>query len=138
MNPLLASYIHTVGRRKTAVVRLYLRPNPSGKGTFSVNRRPWKEYFPIETLQLEILKPFEVLNLDPERYDLLVYTRGGGIKGQAEALRLAIARALLRESEEVRRPFLRKAGLLTVDARQVERKHYGHKKARKSFQFSKR
>ncbi|MCS7298154.1 MAG: 30S ribosomal protein S9 [Bacteroidia bacterium] len=130
----MQSYIHTVGRRKSAVVRLFLR---SGTGTFQVNRRPWKQYFPSEIYQLEILKPFEVLSLDPNRYDLIVYANGGGIKAQAEALRLAVSRALLEEDEK-RRPFLRKAGLLTVDARQVERKHYGHKKARKSFQFSKR
>ncbi|GIV23042.1 MAG: 30S ribosomal protein S9 [Bacteroidia bacterium] len=134
MNPLLKEYIHTIGRRKTAVVRLYLRP---GSGSFQVNRRAWKEYFPEEIYQLEILKPFEVLHLAPEKYDLIVYAEGGGIKGQAEALRLAMARALVTE-DETRRPFLRKAGLLTVDSRQVERKHYGHKKARKSFQFSKR
>ncbi|MEN2993425.1 MAG: 30S ribosomal protein S9 [Bacteroidia bacterium] len=134
MNPALANYIHAVGRRKTAVVRLYLRP---GSGLFQVNRRPWKEYFPSEIYQLEIQKPFEVLGLSMARYDLIVYADGGGIKGQAEALRLAIARALA-EEDEARRPFLRKAGLLTVDARQVERKHYGHKKARRSFQFSKR
>lgn len=134
MNPALSSYIHTIGRRKTAVVRLYLKP---GTGNFTVNRRPWKEYFPAEIYQLEILRPFEVLGLDSSRYDIIVYADGGGIKGQAEALRLAIARALVREDES-RRPFLRKAGLLTVDSRQVERKHYGHKKARKSFQFSKR
>ncbi|MEN3041433.1 MAG: 30S ribosomal protein S9 [Bacteroidia bacterium] len=134
MNPILSTYIHAVGRRKTSVVRLYLR---SGNGTFLVNRRPWKEYFGSEIYQLEILRPFEVLGLDPQRYDIIVYANGGGIKGQAEALRLAIARALLQEDES-RRAFLRKAGLLTVDSRQVERKHYGHKKARKSFQFSKR
>lgn len=134
MNPTLASYIHAVGRRKTSVIRLYLRP---GNGTFQVNRRDWQEYFPAEIYQLEILRPFEVLGLDLKRYDIVAYADGGGVKGQAEALRLAIARALLQE-DEGRRPFLRKAGLLTVDSRQVERKHYGHKKARKSFQFSKR
>ncbi|RMF49617.1 MAG: 30S ribosomal protein S9 [Bacteroidetes bacterium] len=134
MNPLLAGYRHTIGRRKTSVVRLYMRP---GNGAFVVNRRPWEVYFPQEIYQLEILRPFEVLGLDVQRYDLVAYATGGGIKGQAEALRLAIARALL-EEDESRRPFLRKAGLLTVDPRQVERKHYGHKKARKSFQFSKR
>jgi len=134
MNPLLAGYRHTIGRRKTSVVRLYMRP---GNGAFVVNRRPWEAYFPQEIYQLEILKPFEVLGLDVQRYDIVAYAEGGGIKGQAEALRLAIARALL-EEDESRRPFLRKAGLLTVDPRQVERKHYGHKKARKSFQFSKR
>lgn len=134
MNPLLAGYTHSVGRRKNAIVRLYLRAVP---GTFQVNRRPWEEYFPQEIYRLEILRPFEVLGLTPDKYTLIAYARGGGIKGQAEALRLAIARALLAE-DEARRPFLRKAGLLTVDARQVERKHYGHKKARKSFQFSKR
>ncbi|MCS6895935.1 MAG: 30S ribosomal protein S9 [Bacteroidia bacterium] len=134
MNATLHTYIHAVGRRKTSVVRLYLRP---GNGTFLVNRRPWKEYFSSEIYQLEILRPFEVLGLEPQKYDIIVYADGGGVKGQAEALRLAIARALLRENDS-RRAFLRKAGLLTVDSRQVERKHYGHKKARKSFQFSKR
>ncbi len=134
MNPILAGYTHTIGRRKTSTVRLYLRP---GQGTFVVNRRPWKAYFPQEILQLEILKPFEVAGLALDKYDLIVYADGGGIRGQAEALRLAIARAIV-EMDDTKRPFLRKAGLLTVDSRQVERKHYGHKKARRSFQFSKR
>jgi len=134
MNPILAGYTHTIGRRKTSTVRLYIRP---GQGAFVVNRREWKEYFPQEILQLEILKPFEVAGLDAGKYDVIVYADGGGFRGQAEALRLAIARAIA-EMDESKRPFLRKAGLLTVDSRQVERKHYGHKKARRSFQFSKR
>lgn len=134
MNPMLAGYTHTIGRRKTATVRLYMRP---GEGVFLVNRRPWKAYFPIETLQLEILKPFEVAGLDVQRYDFVVYAKGGGIRGQAEALRLAIARAIAK-MDETKRLFLRQADLLTVDSRVVERKHYGHKKARRSFQFSKR
>ncbi len=134
MNPMLAGYTHTIGRRKTATARLYIC---SGEGLFLVNRRPWKEYFPIETLQLEIVKPFEVAGLDLQKYDLVVYVDGGGIRGQAEALRLAIARAIAR-MDETKQPFLRQVGLLTVDSRIVERKHYGHKKARRSFQFSKR
>lgn len=137
MNPAFVGYTHTVGRRKTAVVRLYMRPAITSEGSFQVNRRPWKEYFPAELYQLEILKPFEAVGAKVSQYDIVAYADGGGIKGQAEALRLAIARALVRLREE-NHAFLRKAGLLTVDSRQVERKHYGHKKARKSFQFSKR
>lgn len=134
MNPTLAGYTHTIGRRKTSTIRLYMRP---GQGTFVVNRRLWKAYFPREILQLEILKPFEVAGLSVEKFDLIAYAEGGGFRGQAEALRLAIARAISK-MDDSKRPFLRKAGLLTVDSRQVERKHYGHKKARRSFQFSKR
>jgi small subunit ribosomal protein S9 len=134
MNPIFAGYTHTIGRRKTATVRLYIRP---GQGTFVINRQPWKSYVPLDILQLEILKPFEVAGLNPNKYDLIAYATGGGIRGQAEALRLAIARAI-DEMDRTKRPFLRQAGLLTVDSRQVERKHYGHKKARRSFQFSKR
>ncbi|MCS6790721.1 MAG: 30S ribosomal protein S9 [Bacteroidia bacterium] len=130
-------YTHAIGRRKTAIVRLYMRAALTNEATFQVNRRPWKEYFPSEIYQLEILKPFEAVGARVNQYDIVVYAEGGGIKGQAEALRLAIARALVRMREE-NHAFLRKAGLLTVDARKVERKHYGHKKARKSFQFSKR
>lgn len=126
--------IHTVGRRKTSVARVFLK---EGKPYLSVNRRTLENYFPFKIHQMEILRPFAVAGLPIENFSIRAQVKGGGIKGQAQALRLALSRALVEYNPNLR-PFLRKAGLLTVDSRQVERKHYGHKKARKSFQFSKR
>lgn len=122
-----------VGRRKTAVARVYLRP---GKGEIIVNKRKFEDYFPIETAREEILLPFKVTNT-LGTYDVFANISGGGFTGQAEALRLGIARALLGISEDFRK-VLRENGLLTRDPRMVERKKYGQKKARKRFQFSKR
>jgi small subunit ribosomal protein S9 len=126
--------IHTVGRRKTSVARLYFR---EGSGTFIINGRDYKEYLQNEVLVLKVNQPFELTNVDLAPYSIYVNAQGGGINGQAEAIRLAISKALCELNPEFR-PILKKAGLLTRDSREVERKKYGHKKARKSFQFSKR
>lgn len=125
--------INTLGRRKTAVARIYLK---SGKGAIVVNGKDAKEYFPTSILQDTIRRPFNVLEVDG-KYDVKVNVSGGGITGQAEAVSLAISRALVQENEEVK-PTLKKFGLMTRDPRMVERKKFGQKKARKKFQFSKR
>jgi len=125
--------INTLGRRKTSVARIYMN---SGKGNITVNGKAAKEYFPTSLLQDTIRRPFNVLELDG-KYDVKVNVSGGGITGQAEAVSLAIARALVKENEEVK-PALKKFGLMTRDPRMVERKKFGQKKARKKFQFSKR
>ena len=125
--------INTLGRRKTSVARIYMN---SGKGNIVVNGKDAKEYFPTSLLQDTIRRPFNVLDLDG-KYDVKVNVSGGGITGQAEAVSLAIARALVKENEEVK-PELKKFGLMTRDPRMVERKKFGQKKARKKFQFSKR
>ncbi len=125
--------INTIGRRKTAVARIYMTP---GKGEIKVNGRDYKEYFPFEVHQIVLQQPFTTLN-NGESYDLKVNVRGGGITGQAEATRMAIARALVEYSAD-NRPALKKEGFLTRDPRMVERKKYGRRKARRRFQFSKR
>jgi len=121
------------GRRKTSTARVFLRP---GSGTVTINRKPIDVSFPTETLRLVIRQPLVVTETG-ERFDVLATTAGGGIAGQAGALRLGIARALLAYDVELRGP-LRKAGLLTRDPRAKERKKYGMAGARKRFQFSKR
>ncbi len=125
--------INTIGRRKTSVARIYLSV---GKGDISVNGRHYAEYFPIETLQIILKQPFATVQ-GADGYDVKVNVSGGGIKGQAEAIRMAIARALCEYNAEFR-PDLKKEGFLTRDARMVERKKYGRRKARRRFQFSKR
>jgi small subunit ribosomal protein S9 len=122
-----------VGRRKTAVARVILTP---GAGAITVNKKKFEDYFPLETLRRDVLKPLEVAQA-AGKYDIRVIVEGGGQSGQAGAVRLSIARALVELSEE-NRPLLRAAGLMTRDPRMVERKKYGQKKARKRFQFSKR
>ncbi len=122
-----------VGRRKTSVARVYLRP---GNGTFKVNKRELETYFPLQTRRRMALAPFRVTDTDGQ-FDVIVNTKGGGLSGQAEAMQLGIARALVKFNEELRKP-LRDAGFLTRDPRMVERKKYGQPKARKRFQFSKR
>ncbi|MBL6669384.1 MAG: 30S ribosomal protein S9 [Flavobacteriales bacterium MED-G22] len=124
---------HTIGRRKTSVARIYLQ---EGKGAISVNQKDYKNYFPTPTLQYKIEQPF-ALTSTAGSYDLKVTVKGGGANGQAEAVRLAISRALCKLNEE-HRSALKPEGLLTRDPRMVERKKYGQKKARKKFQFSKR
>jgi small subunit ribosomal protein S9 len=121
------------GRRKTSTARVFLRP---GSGTITINERPIEASFPTETLRLVIRQPL-VLTENLERFDVLATTAGGGISGQAGAIRLGIARALLEYNADLRSP-LRKAGLLTRDPRAKERKKYGMAGARKRFQFSKR
>jgi len=125
--------INTIGRRKTAVARIFVKP---GSGNVTVNKRDYKEYFPTEILQLVVDQPFAVLN-EIAKHDITVNVKGGGISGQAEAVRLAISRALVQENEENRSP-LKKEGFLTRNPKMVERKKYGRAKARKRFQFSKR
>ena len=121
------------GRRKTSTARVFLRP---GSGTITVNRRPLEASFPAESLRLTIRQPLVVTETG-ERFDVMATTAGGGVSGQAGALRLGIARALLDYDAELRSR-LRKAGLLTRDPRAKERKKYGMAGARKRFQFSKR
>jgi small subunit ribosomal protein S9 len=121
------------GRRKTSAARVFLRP---GSGTITVNHKPIEASFPTETHRLTIRQPLVLTEL-LSRFDVLATTAGGGVAGQAGALRLGIARALLNFDAELRSP-LRKAGLLTRDPRAKERKKYGMAGARKRFQFSKR
>ncbi|MCT4640493.1 MAG: 30S ribosomal protein S9 [Bacteroidales bacterium] len=125
--------INSIGRRKAAVARVYMS---EGKGNITINKRDLSEYFPLEQFQYVVKQPLLVLDA-VEKFDIKVNLDGGGIKGQAEALRLAIARALVKLDEE-NRPELKKNGFLTRDARVVERKKPGQPKARKRFQFSKR
>ncbi|MCO4814771.1 MAG: 30S ribosomal protein S9 [Flavobacteriales bacterium] len=125
--------INTLGRRKTAVARVYMT---AGKGNFTINKRDWKEFFPIAVLQAKINQPFELTDTVGQ-YDLNVNVAGGGINGQVEAIRLGISRALVKVSEE-NKPLLKVEGLMTRDPRMVERKKPGQPKARKKFQFSKR
>ncbi len=125
--------IVTIGRRKRARARVRLKP---GTGKFVVNGQPVEEYLARGTLVQMARQPFEVTETD-ERYDIRARCDGGGLAGQAGALRLGVARALVKENENFRTT-LRKSGLLTRDAREVERKKYGQPGARKRFQFSKR
>ncbi len=125
--------VNTIGRRKSAVARIYLS---EGKGNITINKRDFKEYFPATTLQYIVLQPLNLLEV-LEKYDVKVNLDGGGPSGQAEALRLAISRALLDAVPESRAQ-LKAAGFLTRDPREVERKKPGQPKARKRFQFSKR
>ena len=125
--------VNALGRRKKAVARIYLT---EGKGNITVNKRDYKDYFPTATLQYVVQQAFEVTS-NLEKYDVKVNLDGGGINGQAEALRLAIARALCKIDEE-HRPALKAKGLMRRDPRMVERKKPGQPKARNKFQFSKR
>ena len=125
--------IHKIGRRKTAVARIYLVP---GKGSITVNKKDVKDYFPSATLQYKINQPFALTDNEGS-FDVKVNVFGGGITGQAEAIRLALSRAMC-ELDEENRGILKPEGLLTRDPRMVERKKFGQKKARKKFQFSKR
>ncbi|MCK9291106.1 MAG: 30S ribosomal protein S9 [Bacteroidales bacterium] len=125
--------INALGRRKTAVARIYLK---SGNGAITVNKRDYQEYFPTEILHFIVTQPLSITdNLD--KYDIKVNMNGGGFNGQAEALSLAISRALCKIDPEFR-PALKAKGLLRRDPRMVERKKPGQPKARKKFQFSKR
>ncbi|MDA9126503.1 30S ribosomal protein S9 [Flavobacteriaceae bacterium] len=125
--------IHKIGRRKTAVARIYLVP---GKGSITVNKKDVNDYFPSATLQYKVNQPFALTN-NEGNFDVKVNVFGGGITGQAEAIRLALSRAMC-ELDEENRGILKPEGLLTRDPRMVERKKFGQKKARKKFQFSKR
>lgn len=125
--------INNVGRRKTAVARVYLRP---GSGNITVNHKDFKAYFPSDVLQIIVNQPIELVN-DMGKYDFFVNVKGGGVSGQAQAVRMGIARSLVEASPE-NRTVIKKEGYLTRDSRMVERKKYGRRKARRSFQFSKR
>ena len=125
--------IKTIGRRKTAVARAYLS---SGKGEIKVNNRDFKEYFPSEVLQIIVKQPL-VTTEQNDNFNISINVFGGGLSGQAEAIRLSIARALV-ELDQESRPVLKSEGFLTRDSRMVERKKYGRRKARRAFQFSKR
>src|SRR6185503_16073041 len=123
--------IHAIGRRKTSIARIYMEP---GKGTITINKKDYKEYFTTGPLQYLIYQAQETVN-QKDVFDVIVNVEGGGYKGQAEAIRLAIARALVKVDEN-NKPPLRAKGLMTRDPRMVERKKPGQKKARKRFQFS--
>ncbi len=123
----------TVGRRKEAVTRVFLS---RGSGAITVNDKDYKVYFPLVYLQNQVELPLKAVE-GLDKFDVKVNATGGGIKGQAEAAKLGIARALVEVSEEYK-PLLKASGLLTRDPRSVERKKPGKKKARKSYQFSKR
>ena len=125
--------IQTVGRRKRSVARVLLKP---GKGQWSVNGRALDDYFPRPTHQIRITEPLKVAGVEG-LFDVTVRVNGGGLTGQSDAVRLGIARALVKHDEE-KRGALREGGMLTRDPRQVERKKPGRPKARKRFQFSKR
>ena len=125
--------INAIGRRKTSIARIYLQP---GKGDITVNNRGLKEYFLSEIHQTTVKQALAAIKAE-DQYDVTVSVEGGGVKGQAEAVRLGIARALVKITDD-HRPALKKDRLLTRDSRMVERKKPGRRKARRRFQFSKR
>ena len=125
--------IHKIGRRKTSVARVYMS---EGKGNIMVNKKSYSDFYDTAILQYKIQQPFS-LTETKDKFDLSVTVKGGGVNGQAEAIRLAISRALVEFNEEFK-PVLKSEGLMTRDPRMVERKKFGQKKARKKFQFSKR
>jgi small subunit ribosomal protein S9 len=125
--------IHASGKRKTAIARVYLRP---GSGQILVNQRNFEEYFPGETTRNLVRQPLQLVNMGPE-FDILVNVRGGGLEGQAGAVKHALSRALVALNPELR-PSLKKAGFLTRDSRIKERKKYGLRGARRGCQYSKR
>ena len=125
--------IHTIGRRKASVARIYLS---KGKGKITVNGKDFKEYFPVDTMQYKLQQPFNITDV-AGKFDVKVNVNGGGTTGQAEAIRLAISRALC-EIDPENRVSLKPEGMLTRDSRIVERKKPGQKKARKKFQWVKR
>jgi small subunit ribosomal protein S9 len=124
---------NAVGRRKEAVTRIFLS---KGSGKITVNEKDYKTYFSLVYLQNQVERPLKTIEAS-DKFDIIINAAGGGVKGQAEAAMLGIARALLEVNPEYR-PVLKAAGLLKRDPRSVERKKFGHKKARRSFQFSKR
>ena len=125
--------IHATGRRKKSIARLFIS---KGKSEININSKSYKEYFPTAVSQFKLLQPLNLTN-NLDQYSISVNVVGGGVNGQVEAIRLALAKALCILNEENRK-ILKSDGLLTRDSRNVERKKYGRKKARKKFQFSKR
>jgi len=128
-------YFYGTGRRKSSVARVHLYPN--GSGAITINGRSLDEYFGLETLKVLVRQPFVVTNTQG-KFDVMATVKGGGVTGQAGAIRHGIARALLQADEATFRPLLKAAGLLTRDPRMKERKKYGLKAARRAPQFSKR
>lgn len=126
-------YTHATGRRKTSIARVYMKP---GNGSITINGLDYKDYFNLLPYQVKIEEPFRIAEMEGQ-YDVKVNVRGGGKNGQAEATRHGLAWALVQESEDVKKP-LKDEGYLTRDARMVERKKPGLKKARKRSQFRKR
>lgn len=124
---------NTLGRRKEAIARVYFK---KGAGSITVNNKDYKAYFPLMYLQNQVELPLKTVEIE-EQFDFVINVQGGGVKGQAEAIRLGIARALIEFNPELR-PALKAKGLLRRDPRVVERKKFGKAGARKSFQFSKR
>ncbi len=124
---------HGTGRRKTSVARVWLR---AGEGKILVNDKPYDEYFPRDVWRNNVLEPFQITQT-LDKYDVLVDVKGGGLTGQAGAVRHGISRALIQVGESLKKP-LKSAGLLRRDPRMVERKKYGKRKARRGQQFSKR
>lgn len=129
----MSEVTNTLGRRKTAVARIYME---RGKGTITINNRDYKEYFATTVLQNKVTQPL-TLTGNSDQFDIRVNVEGGGTTGQAEAIRLAISRALVENDAELKSK-LRAEGLITRDPRMVERKKFGRRKARRRFQFSKR
>lgn len=127
------AYTIATGRRKTSIARIYLEP---GSGTILINGRSFEDYFPTSVKRYVVSQPFNTTNTSGQ-YNVKVNVKGGGISGQSEAIRLGIARALVKIDTE-HKPPMKALGLMTRDPRMVERKKFGKKKARKSFQFSKR
>ncbi len=127
------SVINALGRRKTAVARVFVK---EGNGSIIVNKRDYKDYFKTVTLHNAVSQAFAITGLN-DKFDVVANVKGGGITGQAQAIRLGIARALVEYNAE-NRPALKAVGLLTRDPRMVERKKFGQRKARRRFQFSKR
>ncbi len=125
--------VHKIGRRKTAVARVYVS---KGKGKITINKRELNDYFTTPTLRYKVLQPLNLTD-NAKSFDIKVNVFGGGVTGQAEAIRLGISRVLV-EMDEENRAILKPEGLMTRDPRMVERKKFGQKKARKKFQFSKR
>ena len=124
---------YATGRRKTSAARVFLRP---GTGTITINKRAFEQFFPTDAMRMQVRRPL-MLTETGEKFDILATVAGGGVNGQAGAMRLGIARALVASDAELRRQ-LKKDGLLTSDSRVKERKKYGLAGARKRFQFSKR
>ena len=129
----MSEITHAIGRRKTSVARIYMK---EGEGKMTINSKDLKNYFPVETLRIVVQQPLAVCD-KIDRFDINIRVNGGGTTGQAEAIRLAIARALVSVNAE-EKSTLKKEGFLRRDPRMVERKKYGRRKARRRFQFSKR
>lgn len=130
----MSETIHSIGRRKTSIARIYMK---KGKGSITVNDKNYTQYFPTAVMQYTVEQPFHIVSAEKNQHDVNAIIQGGGVKGQSEALRLAISRALVKLNAEYK-PMLKAAKLLTRDPRMVERKKPGQKKARKRFQFTKR